>query len=241
MPPQAKHESPQFARWPNSSSFRVLIADDHPVVRVGVRNMLSTEPVIKVIGEAGDGEEALELARRIAPDILLLDSSMPLLSGFEVLQQIAATLSAVKVILLTTSITTQQMLDAFQAGARGIIPKNTLTEQMTDAIKAVGSGAYWVHGKPVSDLAPILRTLEGDAEREAATPERKDYRLTPREMEVIGCIVEGYSNRDIARQFGISEETVKRHLSNIFDKTAVSTRLELALFAISHELIRPGF
>jgi DNA-binding NarL/FixJ family response regulator len=241
MNSQAKQESPQFTRWPGISGFRVLIADDHPVVRVGVRNMLASEPVIKVIGEAGDGEEALDLAQRIHPDILLLDISMPRLSGFDVLERLSSNSPAIKVILLTASITDQQTIQALQTGARGLILKNSLTEQITDAVKAVASGAYWVNGQPISDLYPVLAALERQIERECLKPERKNYRLTPREMDVIHSIVEGCSNRDIATQFKISEETVKRHLSNIFDKTGVSTRLELAMFAIAHELVTPEF
>lgn len=223
------------------AGFRVLIADDHPVVRVGVRNMLASEPAIKVVGEAGDGEEALDLTQRITPDILLLDLSMPRLSGLDVLERLGAGSPSVKIILLTASITERETIQALQAGARGLIFKNSLTEQITDAIKAVATGAFWINGQSISDIAPVLRSLEHQIERESLKPERKNYRLTPREMEVIHSIVEGCGNRDIATQFKISEETVKRHLSNIFDKTGVSTRLELAMFAIAHELVKPDF
>jgi DNA-binding NarL/FixJ family response regulator len=103
------------------------------------------------------------------------------------------------------------------------------------AIRTVFAGDYWIGGKRVINLVSALHDLM----QQAAVPQRKTYGLTPREMEVVGCIVEGCSNRDIAKQFSLSEETVKRHLSNIFDKTGVSTRLELALFAIAHQLIAP--
>jgi DNA-binding NarL/FixJ family response regulator len=108
-----------------------------------------------------------------------------------------------------------------------------LADHLTTAIRAVSSGDYWIGGKRVVNLVGALHELM----QQAAVPERKTYGLTPRELEVVGCIVEGCSNRDIAKQFSISEETVKRHLSNIFDKTGVSTRLELALFAIAHQLV----
>lgn len=236
MTVHAKHENSEFSRWPHISNVRVLIADDHPVIRVGVRNLLSTEPIIDVIGEAGDGQETLDLTRRLRPDVLLLDLSMPRLSGFEVMQKIVADRPTVKVIILTATISTQQVIEALQTGARGVILKNTLTERMPDAVMSVASGDYWIGGKRVVNLVSALQDLE----RKAAKPERKTYGLTPREMEVVTCIVQGCSNRDIARQFTLSEETVKRHLSNIFDKTGVSTRLELAMFAIAHELVDPN-
>ncbi len=236
MTMHAKHGTSEVGRWPNISSVRVLIADDHPVVRVGVRNMLSSEPVIDVIAEAGDGDEALDLTKRLVPDVLLLDISMPRLSGFEVLRRIMEDSPTVKIILLTAGITTQQIIEALQAGARGVILKDTITDRMSEAVMSVAAGDYWIGGKRVVNLVAGLHDLE----QKAARPERKTYGLTPREMEVVGCIVEGCSNRDIAQQFHLSEETVKRHLSNIFDKTGVSTRLELAMFAIAHELVSPA-
>lgn len=227
--------SPQFGRWPNISSVRVLIADDHPVVRVGVRNMLSSEPVIEVIAEAGDGDEALDLTKRLAPDILLLDIAMPRLSGLDVLQRIMGDSPTVKIILLTAGISPKQIIEALQNGARGVILKNTMTDRMSEAVMSVASGDYWIGGKRVVNLVAALNDLE----QKAARPEHKTFGLTPREMQVVACIVEGCTNRDIAQRFRLSEETVKRHLSNIFDKTGVSTRLELAMFAIAHELVTP--
>lgn len=141
----------------------------------------------------------------------------------------------VKILLLTSTITTQQVIEALQIGARGIVLKDALVDHLTTAIRSVVGGDYWIGGKRVVNLVGALHELM----QQAAVPERKTYGLTPRELEVVGCIVEGCSNRDVAKQFAISEETVKRHLSNIFDKTGVSTRLELALFAIAHQLVLP--
>jgi two-component system, NarL family, nitrate/nitrite response regulator NarL len=212
---------------------RIVIADDHPVVRIGVKNMLQSDAGLDVIGEASDGDEAITGTLELLPDILLLDLQMPRLPGLEAMRAIMSGSPTVKILLLTSTITTQQIIEALQIGARGIVLKDALADHLTTAIRAVSSGDYWIGGKRVVNLVGALHELM----QQAAVPERKTYGLTPRELEVVGCIVEGCSNRDIAKQFSISEETVKRHLSNIFDKTGVSTRLELALFAIAHQLV----
>jgi DNA-binding NarL/FixJ family response regulator len=218
-----------------SQTVRILLADDHPVVRIGVRNMLQADEAIEVVGEASDGDEAITQTLEILPDILLLDLAMPRLPGLEAMRAIMSGSPTVKIILLTSTITTQQIIQALQIGARGIVLKDALTDHLTTAIRAVAGGDYWIGGKRVVNLVGALHELM----QKAQVPERKTYGLTPRELEVVGAIVEGCSNRDIAKQFGLSEETVKRHLSNIFDKTGVSTRLELALFAIAHQLVAP--
>jgi DNA-binding NarL/FixJ family response regulator len=218
-----------------NTNVRILLADDHPVVRIGVRNMLRAEGHFEVVGEASDGDEAITQTLELLPDILLLDLSMPRMPGLEAMRAIMSGSPRVKILLLTATISTQQIIEALQIGARGIVTKDALIDQLTSAIEAVMQGDYWINGQRVVNLVGALHDLM----QKAAVPERKTYGLTPRELEVVGCIVEGCSNRDIAKQFSISEETVKRHLSNIFDKTGVSTRLELALFAIAHQLVMP--
>jgi DNA-binding NarL/FixJ family response regulator len=136
--------------------------------------------------------------------------------------------------MLTSTISTQQIIEALQIGARGIVLKDAVAGDLSKSMRAVLSGDYWIGGERVVNLVAALNELMKQA---AAAPEKKTYGLTPRELEVVTCIVEGCSNKDVAKQFAISEETVKRHLSNIFDKTGVSTRLELALFAIAHKLV----
>lgn len=221
----------------NSSSvskIRILIADDHPVIIAGVRGMLMNEDGFEVVGDARDGEEAITQTLEIEPDILLLDLAMPKLPGLEAMRAIMAKSPRVKIVLLTSTITVQQIIEALQIGARGIVLKDSVAGDLGNALRAVLSGDYWIGGERVVNLLKALQELQAQA---AAVPERKTYGLTPRELEVVSCIVEGCSNRDIAKQFTISEETVKRHLSNVFDKTGVSTRLELALFAIAHKLV----
>jgi DNA-binding NarL/FixJ family response regulator len=218
-----------------NGAIRILLADDHPVVRIGVRNMLKAEGNFDVVGEASDGDEAITQTLELLPDILLLDLYMPRLPGLEAMRAIMSGSPRVKILLLTSTISTQQIIEALQIGARGIVLKDALVDHLTTAIRSVVGGDYWIGGKRVVNLVGALHELM----QQAAVPERKTYGLTPRELEVVGCIVEGCSNRDVAKQFAISEETVKRHLSNIFDKTGVSTRLELALFAIAHQLVVP--
>ncbi len=214
---------------------RIVLADDHPVVRVGLRNMLAAEEDFEVIGEAADGDEAITQTLELEPDILLLDLMMPRLPGIEAMRAIMNGSPRVKIILLTSTITTQQIIEALQIGARGIVLKDAVADHLQTSIRTVMAGDYWIGGQRVVNLLSALHSLMQQVE----APQRKTFGLTPREMEVVGSIVEGCSNRDIARQYSLSEETVKRHLSNIFDKTGVSTRLELALFAIAHQLVTP--
>jgi two-component system nitrate/nitrite response regulator NarL len=214
---------------------RIVLADDHPVVRIGVRNMLTKSDGFDVVGDATDGDEAITQTLELQPDVLLLDVAMPRLPGLEAMRAIMSGPSTAKILLLTSTITTQQIIEALQIGARGIVLKDALANHLQTAIRTVHAGDYWIGGKRVVNLVSALHELM----QQAAVPARKTYGLTPRELEVVGCIVEGCSNRDIAKQFTLSEETVKRHLSNIFDKTGVSTRLELALFAIAHQLVAP--
>jgi DNA-binding NarL/FixJ family response regulator len=216
-------------------TIRIVVADDHPVVRIGVCNMLGESDGFEVVGEATDGDEAITQTLELKPDVLLLDVLMPRLSGFEAMRTVMSGPSATKILLLTSTITAQQIIEALHIGARGIVLKEALAFHLQTAIRTVFAGDYWIGGKRVANLVSALHDLM----QQTAVPQRKAYGLTPRELEVVGCIVEGCSNRDIAKQFTLSEETVKRHLSNIFDKTGVSTRLELALFAIAHHLIAP--
>jgi two-component system nitrate/nitrite response regulator NarL len=220
---------------PNApQSIRILIADDHAIFRDGLRRLLEAEPGLRVIGEAADGEEAVKLARQLKPDILLLDLAMPRTPGLEALRELGTAATPVRTLLLTAAIARPQILEALQLGARGVVLKESATQLLLKGIRAVMDGQYWVGQDSVSDLVKTLRDLSpGTAE----DPRKKTFGLTPRELEIVSAIVGGYSNRDIAQKFAISEQTVKHHLTNIFDKLGVSSRLELALFAVNHSLI----
>lgn len=218
------------------SPIRLLIADDHPVVRVGLRNMLLSDEHFQVLAEARDGAEALTLVKKLQPEILLLDLAMPNMPGMEALRELTSHETQTRTIVLTAKIEKQQILEALQLGARGVLLKDAAVEHLAACIRAVMQGQYWLDGRPVQNLVQVLRELTA----QTAPPPRKTYGLTSRELEVVTLITEGCTNKDIATQFGISEETVKRHLTNIFNKLGVGNRLELALFALNHHLLPPA-
>lgn len=215
----------------SESAIRILIADDHALFRAGLRKLLETEPDFEVLGEARNGEEALRLARALEPDVLLLDLAMPGVSGLEALREIGPT-SKLRALVLTASIETEQIVQALQLGARGVVLKDAATEILFKSIRAVMKGEYWVGREKVSDLIEALQTPS----RPVGAMER--YGLTERELQVVAAIVEGLTNREIATKLSISEQTVKHHLTSIFDKVGVSNRLELAVFAVHNGLLR---
>jgi DNA-binding NarL/FixJ family response regulator len=216
-------------------SARILIADDDPIVREILRNMLgSPNSGFTVTGEARNGDETVRLARELKPDLLLLDLLMPNLPGLEALKEMTSADFLVRTIVLTASITKQQVLQALQLGARGVVRKDALGE-LVSAIRAVLDGQYWLDGKVVPNVVQLLNDLAASTKTD--TP-RNDFGLTPRELEIVALVTEGCGNREIAGRLTISEETVKRHLTHIFDKVGMSTRLELALFALDHNLAR---
>ena len=212
---------------------RILIADDHPIFRDGLRRLLESERDFRVVGEACDGIEAVDLARKLKPEILLLDLAMPRRAGLEALRELSTDATAVRVILLTAAAEKEQIVEALQLGARGVVLKDSATQILLKSIRAVMSGEYWVGRESVSNLVQYLRSLIGSS---TVAARQKRYGLTPRELEIISAVVAGYANKEIAEHFKISEDTVKHHLSNIFDKLGVSTRLELALFAVNQSL-----
>ena len=212
---------------------RIVLADDHPVVRIGVRNMLSESEGFEVVGDATDGDEAITETIEKQPDILLLDVSMPRLPGLEAMRAIMNGPSTAKILLLTSTITTQQIIEALHIGARGIVLKDALAGHLQTAIKTVISGDYWIGGKRVVNLVSALHDLM----QQAQVPQRKTYGLTPRELEVVGSIVEGCSNREIGEKQFWSEITVKRKIQQIFKKLDVRDRAQAVAEAFRDGLL----
>lgn len=205
-------------------TIRIVIADDHAIFRDGLKRLLATQDDFRIVGEAADGKEAIGLAASLKPDILLLDLAMPRVPGMEVLRELAQQEVAVRTILLTAAIQPFAVTSALQLGARGIVLKASPPELLLRSIRAVHEGQFWVGSEAVTAWA---RTGQ---------PSSSGFGLTTREVEIIAAIKEGNSNREIASKLAISEETVKRHLSNIYGKLGVSSRLELAVLASEQHL-----
>jgi len=206
---------------------RIVIADDHPIFRDGLKKLLESEPGFTVVGEADDGAAAIRAVQTLEPDLLLLDVAMPKLGGIETLAALQG--HATSVLILTAGISDAAVVRAFQLGARGIVTKEAATRQLLDGIRRVMSGRYVVGEGAVESMAQALARPPGERERR--------FNLTWRELDIISAIVAGESNKAIADRLSISVQTVKHHLTSIFDKTGVSSRLELALFAVNHRII----
>ena len=227
----------QPAAVPDASGITVVIADDHPLMRAGLRRVLELEGGFLVVGEARNGLEAVHLVETHRPDVLLLDVQMPGSSGLDALRQLTALARHVRVILLTGSIERSEILKALQLGARGIVFKDADPDLLMKAIHRVMSGQYWVGREMVGDLVSLLCEL---LEPGVATARPLAFGLTSRELDVVEQIVAGTTNKQIARRLGMSEETVKHHLTSVFGKLGVANRLELALFAVHNRLVSPA-
>jgi two-component system nitrate/nitrite response regulator NarL len=201
---------------------RIGIVDDHPIFRDGLRRLLETEPGFTIVAEGTDGLDAIRIARDERPDVLLLDVAMPRMDGVTALS--APEMASARVVVLTAGLTERQVAKAVELGARGVVLKESATRLLLDSIHGVLDGKLMI--------APdVAGTLAGEAAARQPGDERP-FGLTPREAEIVGAIVEGQSNREVATQLGISLQTVKHHLTSIFDKTGTSSRLELALLAL---------
>ncbi|PYY15603.1 MAG: DNA-binding response regulator [Acidobacteria bacterium] len=212
--------------------YSVLLADDDPIVREVVRTKLSGSREFEVIGEASDGKSTVEQVEKLHPDVLLLDLLMPNLPGIDALQELSARNAKAHTIVFSASVGPQQIVQALQLGARGILSKKSIA-QLESAIRCVLEGKYWVEGREEASVAKLLAGLSASIGVEAKP---RNFGLTTREIGVIALVTEGCSNREIAARLNITEDTVKRHLTNIFDKVGMSTRLELALFALKNRL-----
>lgn len=219
------------SRERQSGTIRILIADDHLMFREGLTALFRTIPGHEVIGEASDGEAAVMLTHRLKPDLLLLDLAMPRQDGFGVLQELSGAALPVKVLILASIVDHETILRAVQLGAHGVILKTSSSQMLLESVHRVIHGGYWIGQDGVATLVEAVRDLsrrDGNA--------RHGYGLTPREREIVAAIVAGYSNYEIAQKLSLSEQTVKHHLTSIFNKLGIYNRLELALYAINHHL-----
>jgi NarL family two-component system response regulator LiaR len=212
------------------SDIRVLIADDHPVVREGLRSYLQTVEGVEVVGEATDGAEATKLAEDLQPDVVLMDLSMPEVDGIEATRRITESSPSVKVIALTSFATDDKVFPAIRAGAAGYLLKEAEASEVAEAIRKVH------RGEPILHPSVAERLMREVA---AATPRAHRTDLTARELEVLRLIAAGRSNREIAGELDVAEKTVKTHVSNVLSKLGVTDRTQAALYAVEHGLAHP--
>ena len=213
-------------------TIRVLLAEDHVVVRQGTRQLLERESDFDIVGEAGDGEEAVRLASQLKPDVIIMDVAMPKLSGIEATKQIKAVLPSTSVLVLTGYDYDEYIFSMLEAGAAGYLLKNVSGDELIGAVRAVYSGEPMMHPAVLRKMMTRLKTpAPAPAQVDTLSP------LSERELEVLKVAAKGMSNRDIAGELFISERTVQAHMRSIFNKLGVGSRSE----AILHGLKRGWF
>ena len=215
-----------------SEQIKVLVVDDHLVVRKGIQALLATEPDIVVVGEATDGEAALVEAVRLQPDVILMDLMMPQVDGIAAIQRIMATDNSARILVLTSFAADDKVFPAIRAGALGYIMKDTNAAELVSAIRQVQRGEPSL---PPMIARKVLQELSHPSDQ-PSTPDP----LTEREIEVLRLLAQGESNKQIATELGISEATVRKHVSNILSKLHLASRTQAALFAMREGLTSPA-
>jgi len=227
-----------FAHASTSAStdhhIRVLIADDHPIVRQGLRHLLEPEPDIRIVGEATTAQEVLEMVPQLKPDIVLLDLILPGMEGTALLRALQPIRGHSKILVFTAVEDKAQWVQAMKLGCSGIVVKSTRPELIVKSIRKVYEGEIWLDSKTT---AAVMQQFSSSPDGASDLPAsrrsgRQPAPLSRREREIVALVAQGYRNREMAEKLFISEQTVKNHLHNIFDKLGVSDRLELALYAI---------
>jgi NarL family two-component system response regulator LiaR len=220
---------------PAEGKLRVVIVDDHQVVRQGLRTFLELYDDIEVVGEAADGAECLDVAQRERPDVVLMDLVMPGMDGITATRELAARASGARVIALTSFAEDDQVFPAIQAGASSYLLKDVSPDDLVDAIRAACRGEPRLHPDVARKLMEAMR-----AEPRAARAEPAPDRLSERELEVVRLVAQGLSNREIAGRLVISEKTVKTHLTHILGKLDLQDRTQLAIYAFRAGLVEPS-
>jgi DNA-binding NarL/FixJ family response regulator len=205
----------------DADAIRVLVVDDHAVVREGLRTFLSLQDGIEVVGEAGDGREAVAIAERERPDVVLMDLVMPRLDGVQAMRELRARVPRARVIVLTSFLEDDRLLPAIRAGAAGYLLKNVEPSELARAVRAADAGEALI------DPAVAARLVDALADDE----QREEHPLTAREQEVLDLIARGYANKRIALELGIAEKTVKTHVGHVLAKLGVADRTQAALYA----------
>jgi DNA-binding NarL/FixJ family response regulator len=225
-----------------SKKIRLLLVDDHEIVRAGIRMLFLAEEDMEIVGEVGSGREAIESVRELAPDVVIMDVAMPGMSGIEATRQIKEASPDTTVLALTMYDDEQYFFEMLNAGASGYIPKRAAPDDLVSAIRVVNEGNVFLHStlakflmKDVLGQTEVNADADADAQAEQPIPE-----LTPREHEVLTYIAEGFTNREIAEALVISVKTVDRHRENIMQKLNLHNRVELVKYAIERGLISVG-
>jgi DNA-binding NarL/FixJ family response regulator len=222
------------------ATVRIVIADDHPIVRDGLKKLLLLEDDFEVVGEAGDGREVLEKVQELDPDVLLLDLRMPNLDGLSALQALQQGNRHTRVIVLTASDDKNEFVQAMKLGCSGIVLKQTAPDLIVKSIRKVHAGEIWLDSHTTAAVMRQFQTRTDPGGGAAGGKGRERSPLSAREREIVALVAQGYKNKEMAEKMFISEQTVKNHLHNIFDKLGVSDRLELALYAIHKGLHLAG-
>src|SRR5579884_366730 len=222
------------------ATVRIVIADDHPIVRDGLKKLLLLEDDFEVVGEAGDGREVLDKVQELDPDVLLLDLRMPNLDGLSALQALQQNNKRTRVIVLTASEDKNEFVQAMKLGCSGIVLKQTAPDLIVKSIRKVHAGEIWLDSHTTAAVMRQFSTGLESGSGPGAAKGRERSPLSTREREIVALVAQGYKNKEMAEKMFISEQTVKNHLHNIFDKLGVSDRLELALYAIHKGLHLAG-
>jgi two-component system NarL family response regulator len=218
----------------SGDKLKVLIVDDHALFRRGLQMVLRQEPDIDVVGEAADGNEAVDMAQESMPDVILMDVRMPHRSGIEATRQIKDLLPHVKILMLTISDEEADLYEAIKAGASGYLLKEIPIDEVSEAIRSVSAGQSRLSP---SMAAKLLTEFAAMSKRAAETRQLPAPRLTEREMEVLRLVAQGLNNRDIGGKLFISENTVKNHIRNILEKLHLHSRMEAVVYAVREKLL----